>query len=89
VFASSLTENQIVAALVSFLILLMFWVVGWSADFADPAVARILQDLSLTEHNDSFAKGVFDTKDIIFYVLFTLVALFLSLRSLEARRWRG
>ena len=66
VFASSLTENQIVAALVSFLILLMFWVVGWSADFADPSIARILQDLSLTEHNDSFAKGVFDTKDIIF-----------------------
>jgi len=89
VFASSLTENQIVAALVSFLILLMFWVVGWSADFADPSIARILQDLSLTEHNDSFAKGVFDTKDIIFYVIFTLVALFLSLRSLEARRWKG
>lgn len=89
VFASSLTENQIVAALVSFLILLMFWVVGWSADFADPALARVLQHLSLTEHNESFAKGVFETKDVIFYVNFTLVALFLALRSLEARRWKG
>ena len=89
VFASSVTENQIVAALVSFLILLMFWVVGWSADFADPTLARILQDLSLTDHNDSFAKGVFETKDIIFYVLFTGFALFLALRSLEARRWKG
>ena len=89
VFASSLTENQIVAALVSFLILLMFWVVGWSADFADPALGRVLQHLSLTEHNESFAKGVLETKDIIFYLDFTLVALFLSLRSLEARRWKG
>ena len=89
VFASSLTENQIVAALVSFLILLMFWVVGWSADFADPALGRVLQHLSLTEHNESFAKGVFETKDIIFYMDFTLVALFLALRSLEARRWKG
>ena len=89
VFASSLTENQIVAALVSFLILLMFWVVGWSADFADPALGRVLQHLSLTEHNESFAKGVFETKDVIFYLNFTLVALFLSLRSLEARRWKG
>ena len=77
------------AALVSFLILLMFWVVGWSADFADPALARVLQHLSLTEHNESFAKGVFETKDVIFYVNFTLVALFLALRSLEARRWKG
>jgi ABC-2 type transport system permease protein len=89
VFASSLTENQIVAALVAFLILLMFWVVGWSADFADPAIARVLQHLSLTEHNDSFSKGVLETKDIVFYVNFTLVALFLALRSLEARRWKG
>ena len=89
VFASSLTENQIVAALVSFLILLMFWVVGWSADFADPALGRVLQHLSLTEHNESFAKGVFETKDIIFYMDFTLVAMFLALRSLEARRWKG
>src|SRR5260370_15073062 len=67
----------------------MFWVVGWSADFADPALARVLQHLSLTEHNESFAKGVFETKDVIFYVNFTLVALFLALRSLQARRWKG
>jgi len=89
VFASSLTENQIVAALVSFGVLLTFWLVGWLSDLADPMVARLLQHLSLPEHNDSFAKGVFETKDVIFYVNFTLVALFLALRSLEARRWKG
>src|SRR5438046_10735387 len=89
VFASSLTENQIVAALVSFLILLMFYVVGWSADFADPALARGLQHLSLTEHNESFAKGVFETMDVIFYVVFPMVALFLALLSLRARRGHG
>ena len=45
--------------------------------------------ISLIEHFDSFAKGVFDTKDVIYYVDFTIVALFLTLRSLEARRWKG
>jgi ABC-2 type transport system permease protein len=89
VFASSLTENQIVAALVSFGILLTFWIVGWVADFADPRLAKVLQHLSLPEHNDSFAKGVFETKDLIYYFDFTVIALFLALRSLEARRWRG
>lgn len=88
-FASSLTENQIVAALVTFGILLIFWVIGWSADYAGGTWGKLLQHLSLIEHFDSFAKGVLDTKDIIYYLNFTILALFLSLRSLEARRWKG
>ena len=89
VFASSITENQIVAAMVSFAVLLLFWVVGWSADFVGGTWGRVLSHLSLIEHFDSFGKGVLDTKDIIYYVNFVIVALFLTLRSLEARRWRG
>ena len=49
----------------------------------------MLTHLSILEHNDSFAKGVLDTKDIIYYVNFTAMALFFTLRSLEARRWTG
>jgi ABC-2 type transport system permease protein len=89
VFASSLTENQIVAAVTTFGILLMFWVVGWSADSLGGTWGAVLQHLSILEHNDSFAKGVIATKDVIYYVDFTLLALFLTLRSLEARRWKG
>lgn len=88
-FASSLTENQIVAAITTFGILLMFWIVGWSADYAGGSAGKVLQHLSILEHNDSFSKGVFDTKDVIYYLDFTILALFLSLRSLEARRWKG
>ncbi len=89
VFASSLTENQIVASITTFGVLLIFWVIGWSADYAGSPWGRVLTHLSLLEHFDSFAKGVLDTKDIIYYVDFTVVALFLTLRSLEARRWKG
>jgi ABC-2 type transport system permease protein len=89
VFASSLTENQIVAALVAFAVLLIFWIIGWSADYAGGTWGILLRHLSLIEHFDSFAKGVLDTKDIIYYLNFTALALFLSLRSLEARRWKG
>ncbi len=45
--------------------------------------------LSIVDHFESFSKGVFETKDVIYYVDFTLIALFLTLRSLEARRWKG
>jgi ABC-2 type transport system permease protein len=89
VFASSLTDNQIVAAVTTFGVLLIFWILGWSADYAGGALGRVLQFLSILEHNDSFSKGVLDTKDVLYYVNFTALALFLTLRSLEARRWKG
>jgi ABC-2 type transport system permease protein len=88
-FASSLTENQIVAAVVTFGILLIFWIIGWTAEFATGTLGAILTHLSILEHNDTFAKGVLDTKDVIYYLDFTALALFLTLRSLEARRWNG
>ena len=88
-FASSLTENQIVAAVVTFGILLVLWIVGWVADFAGGAAGTALTHLSILEHNDAFAKGVLDTKDIIYFVDLTLLALFLAFRALESRRWSG
>ena len=89
IFASSLTENQIVAAITTFGTLLLLWVVGWSAEYVGGPWGRVLSHLSILEHFDTFARGVLDTKDVIFYVDVTIVALFLTLRSLEARRWKG
>ena len=89
IFASSLTENQIVASIITFGVLLIFWVIGWSSDYLGGTWGRVLSHLSLIEHFDGFAKGVLDTRDVLYYVDFTIVALFLTLRSLEARRWRG
>jgi ABC-2 type transport system permease protein len=89
IFASSLTENQIVASITTFGVLLFLWVVGWSAEYVGGSWGRVLSHLSLLDHFDTFARGVLDTKDVIYYVNMTIVALFLTLRSLEARRWKG
>ena len=89
IFASSLTENQIVAAIITFGVLLIFWILGWSADYAGGTTGRVLQFLSILEHNESFSRGVLDTKDVLYYVNFIALGLFLTLRSLEARRWKG
>ncbi len=89
VFASSLTENQIVASITTFGILLLLWVIGWSADYAGGGWGKLLAHLSLIEHFESFGRGVLDTKDVIYYLDVSIVALFLTLRSLEARRWKG
>ncbi len=89
IFASSVTENQIVAAITTFGTLLLLWVVGWSAEYVGGPWGRVLSHLSILEHFDTFARGVLDTKDVIFYLDVTVVALFLTLRSLETRRWKG
>jgi ABC-2 type transport system permease protein len=89
VFASSLTENQIVAAVTSFGILLLFWAIAWNEGLFPPIIGKILVDLSMLEHFYNFSKGVIDTHDIIYYLNFTTFFLFLTLRSLESKRWRG
>ena len=86
---SSFFENQIMAGTVTFLVLLMFWVIGWSADAAGGVWKTILSELSMIEHFDTFSKGIFDTKDVVYYLNFIVLALFIGLKSLEARRWRG
>lgn len=86
--ASSLTENQIVAVLLSFGALLLLWLIDWSASFAGPTAAKILQYLSIIGHLQDFQRGVIDTSDVIFYLSFIFFTLFVTSRVLESRRWR-
>src|SRR5262249_41100647 len=87
-FTSSLTQNQIVAAVLSFAILLLLWVVdGLSSVFGGPGGdAPSYPALFPPFHH--MTRGAIDTKDILYYLSLTAVALFLTWRSLEARRWR-
>lgn len=89
IFASSLTENQIIAATVAFGLLLLFWMIGFSASLAGQMLGDILSYISLTAHLEAFAKGVIDTTDIIYYLIFISLFLFLTLRILESKKWRG
>jgi len=89
IFISSLTENQIIAAFGTYGLLLVLLAMGWSSSFVAPSVAEVLTDLNIFNHLQSFLKGVIDTRDVVFYVLFSYFFLFLTLRSLESRRWRG
>lgn len=89
IFMSSLTENQVVAAALSFASLLILYMIGFSAGFAGEQVGRAMEYLSFDFHFQNFAKGVLDTSDLTYYLLFTILFLFLSMRSLESKRWRG
>lgn len=89
IFISSLTENQIIAAAVSFGSALLFWVLSWSSTLSGEKVGAVLRQLSILEHLESFNKGILALSDLSFFVLFIAFFLFLTLRSLETHRWRG
>jgi ABC-2 type transport system permease protein len=89
VLISSLTENQIVAGFGTFGVLLGLWIIGWGAEFAGGTLRAVLQYLSITEHMDTFSRGLIDTKDLVYYGSAIALALFLTLSSLDSKRWRG
>lgn len=88
-FTSAMTQNQIVAAVLSFGALLMFWVIGWLKSFVGPTTGSVISYISITRHFESFSKGVLDLRDLAFYFAFILFFLFLTLRQIESYRWRG
>ena len=85
---SSLTENQIIAAVSCLVVLLLLYVIAWPADQAGATLGAVLKYLSLTEHFGEMVKGVIDTKNLVYLLSVTVAALFLTQRSVESVRWR-
>jgi ABC-2 type transport system permease protein len=86
-FVSSLTENQLIAAVVTFAASLFIWVldIGRSTDSGATAV---LQYLSVIRHYEDFTRGVIDTSSLIYYGSFIALFVFLTVRSVDSMRWR-
>ena len=89
VFFSTLTDNQIISAISTVAFILFFWAIGWVSGFLNPAIGQALENVSLITHFDDFAKGILDTKHIVFYLSFMTMGVFLSYVSIESARWRG
>jgi ABC-2 type transport system permease protein len=83
-FVSSVTRNQIIAATATFVVFLMLWVLDWMGE-GKP----LLEYLSITRHFDDFARGVIDTKHLVYYLSVIVFGLVLTMRSVETERWRG
>ena len=86
---STMTKNQIIAGAATFGVCLIFWVLPWVSEYESAGWARVLSYLSVTTHFTSFARGVLDTRDVVFYAVFIFFGLFLTTRSMESLRWRS
>jgi len=90
-FASSLTENQIVAFIIAIILCFSLLIIG--EDFVlfnmPSALVPICTYLGLGAHFDSIGRGVIDVRDIIYYLSVIIFFLFLNQLALEARKWRS
>ncbi|MBZ5591847.1 MAG: ABC transporter permease subunit [Acidobacteriia bacterium] len=89
IFISTMTRNQIVAGGATFAVCLMLWVLDWVSAYDQSAWAKVISYLSVVTHFEPFAKGVIDSKDVIFYLSMIFFGLFLTSRSVESLRWRS
>src|ERR1700723_1467152 len=88
-FISTLTKNQIIAGAATFGVCLLLFVLEWVSGYETATWAQVLAYMSIITHFESFAKGVLDTKDAIYYVTVIFLGLFFTARSMESLRWRS
>jgi ABC-2 type transport system permease protein len=88
VAASCVSENQVVAAMTTYGVLVFLWF-GSANEAVLASSARWVLGLSLFDRFYGFAQGVIDTRDVVFFLAFSALWVFLALRALGARAWRG
>jgi ABC-2 type transport system permease protein len=87
IFASTLTKNQIVAAIFTFALLIPIFSAGLLENMVnDPAKRDFFAYFNLWDHMDDFARGVVDTRRIVYYVSATIFFLFLTTVSVSAKK---
>jgi ABC-2 type transport system permease protein len=86
-FISSLTENQLIAAVLTFAAFLFVWVLDLGSN-ADGGIGAVVQYLSVIRHYEDFTRGVIDTSALIYYLSFIALFIFLTVRSIDSMRWR-
>lgn len=88
-FISAMTENQVIAGVVSYVVLLALWMVGYlGAYYQVTGLPRQIMDwLSLSGRFQEFGVGIFDPSSIVYYVSITAIFLLLTVQLLEKRRW--
>lgn len=87
-FCSTLTDSPPVAAVLTFGAVLMLWLFGWSGRLAEGALSDLLLSASAQAQLVPFAKGVVDSRGVVYFISLAAYFIFLAARSLDSLRWR-
>jgi ABC-2 type transport system permease protein len=89
VLSSSLTGNQIVAAVIGVVASVGLWLLDLLGSLLGSGVQQVIGYLTPSGHYYNLVDGIVDTRDLVYYLSATFLFLFLASRVIEARRWRG
>lgn len=88
-FASSFTKNQIVAAVATFGLLMLLFLLPWFDGLVTRQAAKdVLGFANLLSHTEELGKGIVDSRRLVYWLSTTVLFLFLTTRALEAKKWR-
>ncbi len=87
-FASSVTQNQVVAAVLGMGIAMLLWLSGALTEFVGDGLRGVVAYVPIFDHYFDFVRGMIDTRHVIYYVSVVVLFLFFSTRVLDARRWK-
>lgn len=87
-FTSSVTDSQIVAAVLCFVFLILFWIINWISR-SEAWYGKVLQYISIYQRFDDFTKGILNLNDAFYYVSFAFVSLFITGIVLQSQRWKS
>jgi ABC-2 type transport system permease protein len=85
-YMSTLTAQPTVAAVSSFGLLLLLWILDLAGSTGGGTGGALFNYLSMLNHNQAMLKGVFTSTDLIYYLLFIAIFIVLSIRHLDAQR---
>ena len=88
IFASSITDNQVVAFIIGIFIVLIFFLLDKMLIFIPMSLTELIQYLSVDYHLSNISRGVIDTRNLIYFISVTGFFLFMTIRVLEIRRWK-
>jgi len=88
-FISSLTESQVVSAVATFGLLILFWISDWASLVAEGPLSSFLKAFSPLGHYRDFSLGILDLSHVVYFCFFHFYFLFLTLRSIETRNWKA
>jgi ABC-2 type transport system permease protein len=87
-FVSSLTDSTILAAVLTFALVLFLWVTSAIGQTIQGPIGEAISHLSLLEHYNQLTQGVFDTGSIILFLTYIFLGIFLTAQSIEALRYQ-
>jgi ABC-2 type transport system permease protein len=84
--ASTMSENQIISAVIAYGMLLMLWVIGFAGSNMTGALGEAVKYIGVFNHMEDFYKGVIDLTHLFYFASMIFLGLFFSVKVLESKR---